>query len=239
MDGLQESQIRAGYGKWLRQPFYRRHAGATAFFLFNMAVRYSWRRLRLRSEDRLLDVGCGAGTLLCFLAERVGFHLPIYGIDITPEQVELATEVIAARGMTHRVIVQVGSGLSLPFTDDSLDVVVSSHVLHNLSDENLQALLAEVHRVLRPGGRLLAWAFGHEWKWWSALSKWIMHRIMRPPVEVQRNTWFRSYSELQRSAADAGFRDTNRLILRPWLFTPTPRTGIEAIKGASDHSVGL
>lgn len=231
MDGLQESQIRDGYGKWLQQPFFRRHAGTTAFLLFNMAIRVSWRRLRLRPEDQVLDVGCGAGTLLCFLAERIGFQQPVYGVDITPEQVELANELIDAKGLGTRVLVQVGSGLALPFPDRSIDVVLSSHVLHNLSDDNLKTLLMEVHRVLKPGGRFLSWAFGHEWKWWSAVGKWLMHRIMRPPMEIQRNTWFRDYATLSRIAASAGFERIDRLTLRPWVFTPTPRVGIEAYKG--------
>lgn len=230
LDTSQAEQIRSGYSKWLSKPFYRKNAGKTAFALFNLAVRMSWKKLGIHPEDRVLDVGCGAGTLLCFLTRKVGLRHPAHGIDITPEQIELARGVIASEGLGEKVIVSVGSAMALPFPDNSMDVVVSSHVLHNLSDSNLELLFREVYRVLRPGGRFVAWAFGHEWKWWADLGKWLLHQIMRPPMEVQQNTWFRSFNTLKGFAQEGGFQNTRRLVLRPWLFTPTPRTVIVAYK---------
>lgn len=229
-DPKQEQQVQQGYSRWLQRPMVRRNAGAVAFALFNSAIRVSWRDLGLRPTDRILDVGCGAGTLLCFLTEKVRFQHKAHGVDITPEQVELARRLIQARGLDQRVTVEVGSALALPFPDGSFDVVVSSHVLHNLSDENLAVLFSEVHRVLRPGGRFVAWAFGHEWAWWSRLGKALMHLIMRPPQEVRRNTWFRDYMALRQVAVGAGFSKVRRLRLRPWFFTPTPRVALEARK---------
>lgn len=229
-DTRQEEQVQSGYRQWLRSAFVRRNAGATAFALFNSAILVSWRRLGLRPTDRILDVGCGAGTLLCFLTRKVGFREPAQGVDITPEQVELARQVITANHLEGKVVVQAGSALALPFPDASFDVVVSSHVLHNLSDENLAVLFAEVRRVLKPGGRFIAWAFGSDRAWWSRLGKQLLHLIMRPPADVQQNTWFRDFATLARFARGAGFPRAKRLRLRPWFFTPTPRVTIEVRK---------
>jgi demethylmenaquinone methyltransferase/2-methoxy-6-polyprenyl-1,4-benzoquinol methylase/phosphoethanolamine N-methyltransferase len=80
------------------------------------------------------------------------------GIDPAPEMVELARQKAVRAGV--RVQFDVGVIERLPYPDDHYDVVLSSLMLHHLPDELKRRGLAEVRRVLRPGGRLVAVDFG-------------------------------------------------------------------------------
>ena len=93
-----------------------------------------------RPGDALVDVGCGTGYL-CSALERIG--VVCVGVDRSPT----GTRVLAERGGSAVL----GEMLLLPFTDDSFQFTVSSHMLEYTKDP--AALLAEVRRVLRPGGR--------------------------------------------------------------------------------------
>lgn len=91
---------------------------------------------------RVLDVGCGPGHLAARLADR-GLH--VAAIDLDPAMVERARRRLAARAETA-----VADVAALPFPDASFDVVVSTLSMHHWADH--AAGLAEVARVLRPGG---------------------------------------------------------------------------------------
>lgn len=106
----------------------------------------------LAAGDAVLDLGSGAG-IDCFLAsERVGAMGRVIGVDMTPEMVERARANAAAGGYDN-VEFRLGEIEALPVADASVDVVISNCVL-NLSPAKDRAL-AEAHRVLRPGGRLV------------------------------------------------------------------------------------
>jgi len=106
----------------------------------------------LVSGERVLDVGCGGGLDALVAAATVGPTGEVVGVDITPEMVERAHES-AALTPTVRVSFRVADAADrLPFEDGSFDAVQSNGCL-NLSPRKRE-LLAEVHRVLRLGGRL-------------------------------------------------------------------------------------
>jgi demethylmenaquinone methyltransferase/2-methoxy-6-polyprenyl-1,4-benzoquinol methylase len=96
-----------------------------------------------------LDVGTGTGDLALAL-RRQGARLVI-GLDFAPQMLAEARRKAEARGLDG-IAWALGDALHLPFPDDTFDCVVNAFVLRNLVD--LPAGLAEMARVLRPGGRL-------------------------------------------------------------------------------------
>lgn len=101
--------------------------------------------LSLDSDDRILDVGCGTGASM----ERVtGDDRDVHGVDLSPHQLGYATEKDSLRDAS----VTLGDATRLPYRADSFDVVLSIGSLPYVSD--VDAALAEAHRVTRSGGRL-------------------------------------------------------------------------------------
>lgn len=105
----------------------------------------------LRAGETVLDVGCGGGVDLVVASRAVGPAGAVRGIDLTPAMVERARVNLARAGTTN-ARVQVGGAEAIPYSDASVDVVISNGAL-NLSPAKDQAF-AEMHRVLKPGGRL-------------------------------------------------------------------------------------
>ncbi|MCL1871627.1 MAG: arsenite methyltransferase [Promicromonosporaceae bacterium] len=105
----------------------------------------------LHEGDRVLDLGSGGGIDVLLSAKRVGPTGFAYGVDMTDEMLELARANAAQAGATN-VEFRKGTIEDLPFDDASVDVVISNCVI-NLSTDK-PAVLAEMFRVLAPGGRV-------------------------------------------------------------------------------------
>ena len=106
-----------------------------------------------RNQTTVLDFGCGAGNHLWFLLEN-GFDA--FGVDSSVTAVTLARET-AARAVIKfdDNKVKVTSGDDLPFGDGMFDVVIDRSSLGQNRSEDIPALVAEIHRVLKPGGTYL------------------------------------------------------------------------------------
>jgi SAM-dependent methyltransferase len=112
-------------------------------------------------RGRALDVGCGTGALAARLAEA-GYEM----VGVDPSQGML--RVLEAR--TSRVRAVRGSGTSLPFDDDSFDLVLSVAVLHHIADaEDVRRTLGEMVRVANRGGRILVWDHNPRNPYWPRL----------------------------------------------------------------------
>ena len=104
----------------------------------------------VRPGDAVLDAGCGVGGAACWLAEHRGAR--VTGVTLVPEQVEQARAIAAARGLGDRVQFEVADYAHLPYADGAFDVVWMQESLCHAPDK--RAVYRELHRVLKPGGRL-------------------------------------------------------------------------------------
>ncbi len=101
----------------------------------------------------VLDVGCGPGHLAIELA--TAHEVGVTGLDLDPAMIARAEKNAAGVDSRRRPTFVVGSVDALPFADGSFDVVVSTLSMHHWSDR--ETGLAEIHRVLLPGGHALIW----------------------------------------------------------------------------------
>jgi ubiquinone/menaquinone biosynthesis C-methylase UbiE len=105
---------------------------------------------------RVLEVGCGPGHLSVDLARRHG--LSVTGLDLDPAMIERARVNAARKAGGVNPTFWVADVASMPFLDESFDLVVSTLSMHHW--ESPADALKEMHRVLRPGGRALIWDLG-------------------------------------------------------------------------------
>jgi ubiquinone/menaquinone biosynthesis C-methylase UbiE len=108
---------------------------------------------QLQPGEAVLDVGCGTGTLALVARQRVGAAGRVSGIDPSAQLLARARRKAARRGL--EINFQLGVIEQLPFADQSFDVVLSTLMMHHLPDDLKRQGLAEIARVLKPGGRLL------------------------------------------------------------------------------------
>jgi len=101
--------------------------------------------VEMRGDERVLDVGTGAGALAFALAPLVR---EVVGLDPVPELLELAR----ARALPNTDFVE-GDGTALPFPDDAFDLAGTHRTLHHVAQP--ERIVAELARVTRPGGRVL------------------------------------------------------------------------------------
>jgi len=108
----------------------------------------------IKEGERVLDVGCGTGTLAVAARRETGPTGEVHGIDPSAEMIEVARQKAAKAGVDARF--QIAAIEELPFPDGHFDLVLSSLMLHHLPADVKRAGFAEVIRVLKPGGRFLA-----------------------------------------------------------------------------------
>ena len=110
--------------------------------------------LDVQPSEVALDVGFGTGDVVRELAERVGDDGRVAGVDISTKMKQVATEKLRRRELIDRTDLRVADACSLPFSDASFDVVCMSFTLELFSVDEMQQVLGECRRVLRPAGRL-------------------------------------------------------------------------------------
>ena len=99
---------------------------------------------------QVLDYGCGPGAYIPDVAEKVGESGKVYALDLHPLAARRVQDLARKRRLTNVETIHSDCKTGLP--DNSVDVVLLYDIFHMLSEP--QAVLAELHRVLKPGGRL-------------------------------------------------------------------------------------
>ena len=127
--------------------------------------RIDWR------DKKVLEIGLGQGAESEQLIRR-GARWS--GLDLTRESVERVRARLSVRDLPHDALKQ-GSALAIPYEDNSFDLVFSHGVLHHIPD--IRTAQAEIHRVLRPGGTLVAMLYAR-----NSLNYQISIRLVRRAV---------------------------------------------------------
>lgn len=107
--------------------------------------------LALREGDRVLETGVGTGINLAYIADKVGPSGFIAGIDISERMLKLAHPKV--EGLAAPVELRAGNAVRLPYADESFDALIQFGGINFFSDR--RAAIAEMIRVVRPGGRIL------------------------------------------------------------------------------------
>ena len=148
------------YANKLFQTIAPRYDFITAFLSYGMDKRWKRRLVAMAAAgeaDMALDIACGTGDITFAIAERVSRGLAV-GLDLTQGMLDIAEQkrkkAAAGNVAFHRADI-----MRMPFADETFDCVTGGYALRNVPD--IAGALAEIKRVLRPGGRLFSLDFGH------------------------------------------------------------------------------
>jgi SAM-dependent methyltransferase len=106
--------------------------------------------LGIDRETKVLDLGCGLGGAARYLAKEYG--CTVVGLDLSDDYCRAASALTQRLGLHDLASFRQGNALAIPFSDASFDLVWTQHASMNIADKG--KLYGEIHRVLRPGGRL-------------------------------------------------------------------------------------
>jgi len=105
---------------------------------------------KINPGDKILDAGCGTGDLTLTARKHAGASGSAYGIDASPETIEVARK--KAKHIGSDTSFELGLIEKLPYADATFDIVISRLVIHHLPADTKRQGLKEIHRVLKPGG---------------------------------------------------------------------------------------
>ena len=155
------------------------------------------RKLRLRPNETLLDIGCGWGALVCWAARHYGVRA--HGITLSQQQYDYARARIATEGLQDRVTVELRDYRDLE-GEALYDKVASIGMFEHVGLDNMPTYLQTVQRVLRPGGLFLNHGITHDEEGWNHnVDSEFINRFVFPDGELD------CVSNIQLGMERAGF----------------------------------
>jgi len=133
---------------------------------------------RIRTGERVLDVGCGTGTLAIAAKQKVGPTGSVQGVDASPEMLSRAEKKAKKAGAD--ILFEKSLAETLPAPDGAFDVVLNTVMLHHLPQKPRHQCISEIRRVLKPGGRVLVVDF----EGFSEQKRTILSHFHRPHGHV-------------------------------------------------------
>jgi ubiquinone/menaquinone biosynthesis C-methylase UbiE len=130
----------------------------------------------IQSGHRVLDLGCGTGTLTIMIKKAYPSS-EIVGIDGDPQILEIARRKAGEAGESIKF--DEGMAYNLPYPDNSFDRVLSSLVFHHLTAQDKERTLVEIYRVLKPNGEFHLADFGQPKGAYAKMVSWLISRFER------------------------------------------------------------
>ncbi|MCO4772810.1 MAG: bifunctional demethylmenaquinone methyltransferase/2-methoxy-6-polyprenyl-1,4-benzoquinol methylase UbiE [Deltaproteobacteria bacterium] len=166
-------------------------------------MHHLWRKKALREmsptpDAKLLDVCCGTGDLAFTLAGALGPSGEVVGTDFTPQMITLANEKAGKSDVAAKMSFQVADAMALPFEDNTFDGATVSFGIRNVVDPT--AGLAEMRRVVKPGGKVLVLEFGQPAGLFGMTFRWYS-RVVMPAVGGLMTGNRAAYEYLPRTSA--------------------------------------
>ncbi len=179
---------------------------AGSFDRWNFAFRYCQNRLlkmlELKKGNALLDLGCGTGWAVCHAAGMLEGQGRFVGVDLSEKMIDKARENV--RGLANTTF-YVANAAALPLDSDGFDHVICTWSFHH--HDKPESTLAEVHRVLKPGGKVWILDASAE----DPLTRWIDRRQAQiEPGHVKMYST-REYREMFKKAGLTSVSDQTML----------------------------
>lgn len=135
--------------------------------MLSLGIDVRWRnvlvkKLKINGPETILDVATGTADLAIAIAKAIP-AAKVTGLDIAEEMLQIGRKKTEQQGLTSRLTLEVGDAENLPYPDETFDAITVAFGVRNFED--LEKGVAEMNRVLRPGGRLFVLEFSQPKGW--------------------------------------------------------------------------